>query len=55
MENHWEDQIVRDTQKDLEEVVEILRRAVAREDSKLGVDGIGTRLALVVDELLQFS
>lgn len=41
--------------KDINIAIRALRRAIAREDREFGVDGLGGRLDLIKDELLQWS
>jgi hypothetical protein len=41
------------TRKDINIAVQALRRAIAREDREFGADGLGARLDLIKDELLQ--
>ena len=50
----WEDKVVESTRQDIVVAVEVLRRAIEREDSELGLDGLGNRLSLILDELLQW-
>ena len=52
---NWEDRVVADTGQDIAIAIQALRRAVAREDLELGSNGIGTLLALIVDELLAWA
>jgi hypothetical protein len=47
---NWEDRIILETRKDLKKVVEILRRAIKREE-ELG-PGLSTRLDVLKDEVL---
>jgi len=51
---HLEYAVVERTQRDISIAVKALRRAIQREDRELGTDGLGVRLALIVDELLQW-
>jgi hypothetical protein len=50
-----EDLVVERTKRDITVAVNALRRAIAREDRELGRDGIGNRLSLLLDELLQWA
>lgn len=46
------DLVIEETRLDLLTAVDALRRAIQREDSEFGSDGLGNRLSLTLDELL---
>ena len=55
METHFEAAVVEATRRDINAALKLLRRARDREDREFGVDGIGRRLAEIVDELLEWG